>query len=268
MDRSPAEANRDEPAGRVQRGIHSVEVAGRILEALLDIERPVRLVDLARRSGIPAAKLHRYVISLRRAGLLAQHETSGLYDLGPLARRIARTHGARAIADVALPVARALARELGETVFIAELGAEGPVSVRVAIPDVPLAITPRIGSVHSLMTSATGRVFAAWLPAAERDALVAGEIDALPPRRRRQRRAEFEASLQTIRAQGLAVAMGERIVGINALSAPVIDDDERIVLALTVIGNAATFPPAPRTIADRALLRAAAEIARRLVQGG
>ncbi|HMN81272.1 MAG TPA: IclR family transcriptional regulator [Burkholderiaceae bacterium] len=265
MDRTSAEAK---DGGRVQRGIHSVEVAGRVLAALLDMERPVRLVDLARRSGIAAAKLHRYVISLRRAGLVGQHEASGLYDLGPLARRIgARTHGARAIADVALPVARTLARELGETVFIAELGAEGPVSVRVAIPDVPLAITPRIGSVHSLMTSATGRVFAAWLPAVEREALVAGEIDALPPRRRRQQREEFEAALQTTREQGLAVAIGERIVGINALSAPVIGEDGRIVLALTVIGNAATFPPVPRTPTERALLRAAAEIARRLAQG-
>ncbi len=250
---------------KAQRGIQSVEIAGRILDTLLEMERPVRMTDLAKKAGISAAKLHRYLISLRRAGLVGQHEESGLYDLGALARRIgSKFYGAKTAADIALPLVRELSRELGETVFIAELGAEGPVSVRSAIPDVPLAITPRIGSVHSLLTSATGRIFAAYLPERIRESLLNHELKSVPARQRAARLEEFEGVLQQTRRHGLSVSHGERQAGINALSAPVFDSDARMVLAITVIGNAATFPAAVGSEVAKKLKAAATRISRAL----
>lgn len=250
-------------AAPAQRGINSVEIAGRILAALIDMPRPVRLTDLAHQVGLPSAKLHRYLTSLRRTGLVGQ-DASGRYDFGLLARRIAAKYAAAQAVDVALPFARELSAKLSETVMVAELGPDGPVSMRHAVPDLPVSILPRMGSVHSLTGSATGRVFAAWLPEGEREALLARELKALPPKRREAERRRFERTLDEVRRRGVGFSQGERIPGINAISAPVFDAAGRVVLAITVIGNAATFTPAVDASVERSLKEAAAAVSRRL----
>ncbi len=248
-----------------RRGIQSVEVAGRILSSLLEMQRPVRLTDLAHKAALPRAKLHRYLISLGRAGLIGQHDASGRYDLGGLARRISsELHASRSAADVALPFARELSRQLKETVFITEMTADGPVSVHSAVPDLPVVTTPRLGLSHPLRTTATGRVFAAFLPDGVRDALLERELRGLAPGSRKPRLREFDKVLAEVRHRGLSASHEERVPGINALSAPVLDSGGRILLALTVVGNAASFAASPDSACARQLKDAAARVASEL----
>src|SRR5262245_57200625 len=68
-----------------QPGIQSVEVAARILRALIDAGRPVPLKELARLARMHPGKAHRYLVSLTRTEIVTQDESSGHYGVGPMA---------------------------------------------------------------------------------------------------------------------------------------------------------------------------------------
>jgi hypothetical protein len=67
------------------RGIQSIEVGVPLLRVLADHGAPMMLRDLAIAAGMPAAKAHRYLVSLVRTGLVMQDSLSGRYDLGHFA---------------------------------------------------------------------------------------------------------------------------------------------------------------------------------------
>ena len=66
---------------RQKGGVNSVEVAGNLLRAISEAAGPARLADIARATGMPTAKAHRYIVSLIRAGLVERDPNSGHYDL-------------------------------------------------------------------------------------------------------------------------------------------------------------------------------------------
>src|SRR6266571_9000099 len=85
--------NRLAPIGRIagedmasrskpRPGIQSVEVAARILQALIAAGRPVPLKDLAKLARMHPGKAHRYLVSLTRTELVAQDDLSGHYGIG------------------------------------------------------------------------------------------------------------------------------------------------------------------------------------------
>ena len=75
----------NQPRGRTRRGIQSVEVGGRLLQALAHHGLPMALKDLAADAGMTAAKAHPYLVSFGHIGLVEQERDSGRYALGPLA---------------------------------------------------------------------------------------------------------------------------------------------------------------------------------------
>lgn len=70
------------------RGIQSIEVGGRILNALIELGRPTMLRDLASKADMTAAQAHSYLVSYRKMGLVEQETTSGRYLLGPMALQL------------------------------------------------------------------------------------------------------------------------------------------------------------------------------------
>ena len=70
----------------------------------------------------------------------------------------------------------------------------------------------------------------------------------------------FEAALDTIRARGLECSVDAPSPGISSLSAPVLDGDGRLSLALTVIGSTGAIDVAADGPIARALLATARDI--------
>src|SRR5271166_3155950 len=66
-------------------GVQSVTIAARILNALARAGGRVALKTLAAETGLARAKAHRYLRSLRTAGLVSQQADTSLYQLGPQA---------------------------------------------------------------------------------------------------------------------------------------------------------------------------------------
>jgi len=250
---------------RGPRGIQSVEVGGQLLVALAHQGRPLALKDLAREAGMSPAKAHPYLVSYIKLGLVEQETEGGRYGLGPLALQL----GLISLQQydpvrLATPRIEALALSLGHTVAIAVWGNRGPTIVRVAEAPSPVHISMRHGTVMSLRGTASGRLFAAFLPA-ERTAEALSAEDALSAEPRPHARDDaYRALIDEVRREGLARAQDGVVVGVSALASPVFDEAGRIVLALTLIGPSAQLDLAPHAPIACALRGEAQALSRQL----
>jgi DNA-binding IclR family transcriptional regulator len=115
-----------------QRGIQSVEVGGRLLQALAHTGRPMPLKELALAAEMPPAKAHPYLVSFGKLGLIAQDTASGHYGLGPLAMQLGLI-SLQQVDPLRLATARLpeLAQALQQTVAIAVWGHHGATIVRI-----------------------------------------------------------------------------------------------------------------------------------------
>jgi DNA-binding IclR family transcriptional regulator len=272
LDDSGAES----PESRPQRGIQSIEVGGQVLRAMAHSGRPMALKDLAREADMPAAKIHPYLVSFARIGLMEQDAESGRYFLGPLALQLGLISLKQAnpvqAAAAELPE---LVQRIGHTVAIAVWGSRGATIVRLEESPAPIHVNMRQGTVFSVAGTATGRLFAAYRAVGEVKALLDDErrrqkshpappIANVPPARAVPAWREFEQALREVREHGLARSDGETLPGVNAIAAPVFDHEGRIVLAVTAIGPASIFDLAWDGAIAWEVRACAARISRRL----
>ena len=256
-----ADADEDDDS-RVQRGIQSIEVGGRLLLVLAGSGRPLALKDLALAAGMTPAKAHPYLVSFGKLGLITQDAGSGRYGLGPLAMQLGlislQQYDPVRLATARLPE---LARSQGHMVALAVWGNQGPTIVRTEEPPTPVHVAMRHGTVMSVRGTASGRLFAAFLPAAQVQAVL--DADPAPARAV----ADFEREVQQVRHSGLAHAVDSALPGISALAAPVFDAAGQMVLSLTVIGPGAMLDTQRDSPAALALLQVARELTAQLGGG-
>ncbi|WKB51971.1 IclR family transcriptional regulator [Eleftheria terrae] len=267
----------DNKAERDRRGIQSVEVGGQLLLALAHQGRPLALKDLAREAGMAPAKAHPYLVSFGKLGLIEQDEATGRYGLGPLALQLGLISLQQADpVRVATPLIAELALRIGHTVAIAVWGTRGPTIVRLEESPAPVHVNMRHGTVVSVTDTASGRLFAAYLPPETVKAVLEDE------RRREQLERErppvpgmprpeplptweaFEQQLPEVRAHGMSRSEGAVIQGISAMSAPVFDHTGTMVLAVTAIGPTGLFDTRWEGPISQALQQCARAIGRRL----
>jgi len=223
-----------------QQGIQSVEVAGRLLRVLVDHGQAMMLRDLAKGAGMAPAKVHRYLVSLQRLGLVAQDELSGRYDLANFALELGLARQARI--DVIGAAGEELEKvrdAIRETVQLTVWGQRGATVVRVLEGRGFDYLMIRVGAVLPLTSSATGLTYAAFLPDSMTSELMSIELE----QNRRSAKArgpksgkELDALLSDVVKHGFARVQGTVTRGINALSAPIFDNESNIVATITVLG--------------------------------
>lgn len=227
-------------------GVKSVDTATRLLVALAGTEQPQMLKDIARRANMHPAKAHRYLVSFVRQGMVRQDPNTGFYMWGPLALDI----GAAALRSVsfirvAAEEASTLRDKTNITVAVAVWGTHGATHVLVEEARKSVVTKSQLGSVLPLLTSATGRVFAAYLPSSSTKQLLEAEFNELKKRQgsRARSRTYYDHILAAVRQNGVAQALGDYSPGIHALCCPVVDHKNAIVGAITVLAPAGEFDP-------------------------
>jgi DNA-binding IclR family transcriptional regulator len=228
-----------------QRGIGSVEVGGQLLRVLTECDGPIMLRDLASSAGMSAAKAHPYMVSFVRLGLVEQDKASGRYELGSLALQMGLASMRRLdpirIATVAIGE---LVLRIDQTASLSVWGNHGPTVVRIEEGTGSVHVNMRVGSVMSLLGTATGRVFAAFLPPKMIENFVesgVGRASVGDDSVRQMTRKQTDAAVAEVREKGLARAVERPIPGVNAFTAPVFDHSGSIALAITAIGPSGTF---------------------------
>lgn len=227
---------------KIAAGVQSAEVALGLLRVLAEEGGDLPLSRLAAAAGMPAAKVHRYVVSLQRAGFVEQAGRSANYTLGGEALRVGLAALARLdVVGLGADAAAELRDRTGQTVLLAIWGDNGPTIVRWFEPARPVTVNVRIGSVMPLVSSATGQVFGAWLPWEKVSPLVAAEIAAqqvLPAT------VQAKDLFERVRLAGLSSVAGSMLRGIQALGAPVFGAENQLSAALTVLGTEGSFDAA------------------------
>ena len=266
-------------ANKNQGGIQSLEIGLSVLDVLIDYHEPMMLKDIAQAMQMHPAKVHRYLVSLIRKDY-ARKLSDGRYGLGARVNALGHTSfDQNNILQRLTNVATEIKNAVNCGVQIAKWFSEGPIVIHSFEPDSPISIITRIGSRMPLTSSATGRLFASYQPDTIIKPLVLaewqGDIDILSsvPTYTSTAKAELSikwqafSKLQTgIRTQGYATVTGDMLMGINAISIPVIlpqskdvDDigssanDGLLEYALTIIGTAEQLPLDNQQVMDKIL---------------
>ncbi|HXE29183.1 MAG TPA: IclR family transcriptional regulator [Stellaceae bacterium] len=250
------------PAARQRLGIQSVEIASRILAAMAGAPQPLPLKDLARRCGMPAAKVHRYLVSLTRTQLVAQDSVDGRYSIGSasVALGLAGLYSLDAV-RIASAYLGDLRDESGETAVLATWSGTGPVIIRIEESSRPVFMNVRVGSTLPLLRSAVGLVFSAYRAEEEVRGLIAKERRTLG---RARREGAIEERLARTRRLGIGVVDGDLVPGVTALAAPIFDHRARVVASVALLGGPEHLKPRADSPAARLLKRVAAAISERL----
>ena len=238
-----------------RKGVQSVEHAMTILQCFTSADRELAIKDISAQLGMPASKIHHYLVSLVRTGVLRQTD-SGAYDLGAFALQLGLSSLRRCEPiELAVSTAKKLRDDSGEATFISVWGSYGATIIRYFEGFQAVTVEVRAGFTLPLATSATGKVFLTW-----------GNETQLEPAMLREKTSEGSVSRirKETRQRGLGCVDGELLPRIASLSAPVFDQDGKLVLAITQLGWSGEFDTSPDSSIAAALARSAAMLSTEL----
>lgn len=256
------------PTPRPRRArVQAAQTGTDVLKGLAELGGRASLTALSQHLQQPLAKVHRYLVSLVAAELVAQDRVSQQYHLGPWAIRI----GLAALrqADpirLAEPALRRLRDALGVTCFVAVMGNKGPTIMRFEEPALPVTINVRAGSVLSLLWSATGRAFLAHSDDPSMMPLAEAELRACTPQQRQQlaARQPVQALRQALGQAPCLAVRDTNLPGISAVAAPVRDHSGQVAAVLTALGASGGFDASLDGPVARAVLQEAQAISQAL----
>lgn len=216
-----------------RQGIQSVEIAMTVLLALERGAGPMTLTQVAEGCAMQTSKVHRYLVSLGRVGLVSQSPRSGRYDLGPAMRRL----GAEALrrmdeVGLASEYLAGLRDRTNHAVALLAWGEHGPVCMRWEYGAYPLPITVRVGSTLPTLSTSAGLVFLTYLPEALTQPIVRAAQAADPSS---PGDTELAQATAEVRRRGFAMTTNAMIPGASALAAPVFATEASLPLVVVIV---------------------------------
>jgi DNA-binding IclR family transcriptional regulator len=264
----PASKQETPQRERRKTGIQSIEVGVPLLKALVESVGPTTLTALASSAGMPASKAHKYLVSFIRAGLVSQSSSTGLYDFGQFASELGigvlRRMDVVGLAQEALEDVR---DQLQVSTSLAIWGSHGPIVIRRSEDRQVIALWTQLGATLPLLTSASGRVFAAYLERKVTRGLIQAEL------RLKEGPAAFaglhtmqevDTMLEEVRRDGVASVVGLLHVGVTSIGAPIMDHNNYVVGALALVGTVGKVDPSCSGKPANTLRGIASALSRRL----
>ncbi|MYN13367.1 helix-turn-helix domain-containing protein [Pusillimonas sp. TS35] len=232
------------PARDRRQRVQSASTGMVVLKGLAALGGRASLSVLAKHVSENPAKVHRYLISMVEEGLVDQDPTTLQYSLGAGSIQIGLA--AMRLADpirVAEPALVRLRQTLEMTCFIAVMGNKGPTIVRFEEPGLPVTLNVRVGSVLSLLWSATGRAFLGYLDDTRIEDMAREELAHVSAERRAMLdpRDPIGKIKRDVQKSGLAVVKNTNLQGISAIALPIFDFSDRVAAVLTVLGTTGSF---------------------------
>lgn len=248
-------------------GVQSIETGMALLAVLAQGDGPMKLSDLAAAAGMSTSRAHKYLASFIRCGLVRQSQPSGRYGMGALAAELGFAALRNMdVVELAQDTLDDLRDRLQTVVSLAVWANRGPTIIRRAVHEQSVSLVVQLGGVMTLLTSAGGLVFSAYLDRAVTEPLMQAELaekHGLAARAGLRSMRDVERILAQVRAQGFASISGTQHRGIAAASAPVFDYTGKIAASLTLVGVDGILDLEPQGTTVRTLLKAAADLSRR-----
>ncbi|WP_037572839.1 IclR family transcriptional regulator [Phaeacidiphilus oryzae] len=215
------------------------ETAGRVIDVLLlftDGPDELGVSQIARELDLSKAVVHRILQTLTSRGMITLDPESRRYRLGSTTAAL----GARALRGLDLRSAAAgpldrLHRTTGETVTLSTAVPGGRVYIEQIVSTQEVKMTVELGRRFPLHAGSSGKCILAFLPEAEREAVLGAGLDALTTTTPTDPEA-LRAELAEIRACGFAASAGERQADAGSVAAPVFGLDGEVRGAVSVCG--------------------------------
>jgi DNA-binding IclR family transcriptional regulator len=221
---TPDDATAKDASGSLMRAL-------RVLERLAGMEQPASLLDIAAATGLTKTKAYRVLRSLQDDGYVDHAGRDG-YRIGSRSIALATLIGPRpALLQRARPILAQLAGRVSETATlhlrsggyrVLVLGAEPPRSV--------LFRRIMVGERAPLTSGCSGTSILAYLPDREVD-------DIIRTHARGSQRKALTSLVEQIRNDGYATSYGSNHVGLNGISAPLLDPDTGLALGSIAIAG-------------------------------
>jgi DNA-binding IclR family transcriptional regulator len=174
---------------------------------------------------------------------------------------------ATSIEAEALPLMQTLARECHQTANLGILDRGEVVHLAVVPPERPIRFYARVGQRESAHCTGLGKALLAGLTESEVEQLVAQRSLTSRTDRTIVTIAALRAHLAGVRAQGVALDNEEAEVGLKCVAAPIHDDRNRTIAAVSISGPAAEFSEQMLPTYVQAVKQAAYDISARLGNG-
>lgn len=239
------------------RGIQSINIGFRVLDAIASSPHPMKLKDIAAATQMEPSKVRFYLVSFLQIGLVSQSPDSGHYKLGPYGIKL----GLAALEqwDVVTAARRymyELSDTLGFTSFLAVWGNRGPTVVFRMDGRNRTVLEIRVGSVLPLLETAIGQVFLSFLPEPVTRAYLAEELAEARNAHlgaAKQKAAHVDRVVERTRKAGLGIAHGSLLAGFTAIAAPIFDHAGLTTAAISVIGPIGDLDDSPDGLPARLL---------------
>lgn len=231
-------------ASKSPKGINSIEVGFRLLQPIIESDKPLPLSRAAKAANMSASKARLYLVSYIKTGLVAQTFNEGHYTLGPTALRMGFAAIRRLdLMDVAHRCAADLVDRTEVIVLLSVWGSEGPTVIAKLSGSSFTEIDFRVGAHLPLTWGATGRVFLAFTPAKISKPRLDRELRALKQSRSPLAisRDKLQSILERVRREGvetvtpLRLATGRALEGYAAVAAPVLNAQNKLALVMSAL---------------------------------
>lgn len=158
-------------------GVNSIEVGTTLLRALAAGDGPMKLTDLADATAMSTSRAHKYLASFLRCGLVRQSGPAGRYGLGPLAAELGFAALRNMdVVELAQETLDELRDELQTVISLTVWANRGPTIIRRSVHEQSVSLVVQLGAVMTMLTSANGRVFSAYLAKELTAPLIADEL--------------------------------------------------------------------------------------------
>lgn len=245
------------------KGIQSIEVGIGVLVKIAQSKEPLSITELAIQCNTTKSKLHRYLVSFLRTGLL-EKESKGRYVLGKELLRL----GLKAsynlnIADVAHGCLMYLKEKFNHTTALAMWGNNGPFFVSWEETDGPINIGIKAGSSIRTLRSISGAIFVNYLSTYQTEKIINQEIEVEADSNQIEM---FWKTVEFINKHGYGYIHGTLIPGISAIAAPIFNREGQIIASISIIGITDSLEVEPESELVKELLHQVEEISKELGQ--
>ncbi len=242
-----------------KKGIQSIEFGFSILKEVSQADKPLTITEISKLCSMPKGQLYRYLISLCKVGAL-EKDSDLRYSLG----KEMLTMGVFAmqktdITAKAFPYIKRLNELLNETVALAIwVDDKGPLIVEWEESKKPINLNIRPGTLVKLTTTATGRIFTAYLPEEKTRNMIQKELE-----ENLIEQSTLESIIAFVKKEKYAYT-SEYLSGISAIAAPVFDYKKELIASIYIVGVTEALDISKDSTAVKELLITARELSEQL----
>lgn len=240
---------------RNKYAVPALEKALDIIEYLSDQAVPMTQAQIGRALGRQPGELFRMLTALETRGYLRRDDPTGGYALTLKLFELSRTHSPyEVLLRAATPNMRHLADEVRETCHLSVIHRDKILVLAQEESPKPVRLSIEIGSLHSPLSTASGRVLLGAMTKVDRDAFLESATNFF--QRPEEERIAFLNRVVAAQSRGYEIAEGERFAG--GLDLGVLVGDPRSTIRAALVIATLKYADGPDLEAMLPALRASA----------